>query len=142
MQDSLQISDSGYILWCITVAWTNLRGTSYGLDSIDYYQNVVLKQKNRADFNKFLYIHERKYAMEKYLAYCSFLPTLTTGPIILYDTFERGFLVDDGEIRKKYVRLFCQIGRYGFWLLFTEIILHFLYTNAMERYPWVRKYNY
>lgn len=122
MQDLINISDDKYVIWCISVAWNNLRGTSYSLDSINYYNSNNSTQTD-------------KYSFIKYLSYYTFIPTLLTGPIILYDTFEKGFLMNDDAKIIKYKNLSKQIVRYMFWLSLSEFMLHFLYTNVLDRFP-------
>ncbi|XP_031843879.1 protein-cysteine N-palmitoyltransferase Rasp isoform X2 [Nomia melanderi] len=70
------------------------------------------------------------------LAYSLYLPTLHLGPLILYHEF-----ID--SIKKPFHTwkltelgyLVLNLIRYGFWILFANFFLHFLYFNAMHYHP-------
>ena len=110
------ISEKQHFATVLAVYWVNLRCISYCLDQINSDKDIV-----------------------GILAYCLYLPLLYTGPIILYDDFQKS-RYHSITLAKRIETLFFNILRFVFWYLVTEFLLHFIYVNAISFQPSVSKY--
>lgn len=137
-QSWLCISDEKHYVLTLIMCWIHLRSISHNMDSID---------DQFSNSNNFI----------QKLAYCLYLPTLFLGPLILYHEFVESVCMNNyiilcHRITTFYNRYFIfQINRphqywnyqrlltftlnlirYMFWLYFTELLLHFIYINAIQ----------
>lgn len=110
------ILESQHFATVLAVYWVNLRCISYCLN----------QSNSDSDFISIL-------------AYCLYLPLLYTGPIILYDDFQKSRF-HSITLAKRIETLFFNILRFVFWYLVTEFLLHFIYVNAISFQPSVSKF--
>lgn len=101
-----------YYLLVLSVHWIILKCTSYFIDVID----SVVQQ----DFGTGL-------------AYNLYLPSFFFGPFLTYTNFKETYDYNSYDHLKFRSRnLILMVLRYGQWLMFIEILLHFLYVNAVN----------
>ncbi|XP_011504159.1 PREDICTED: protein-cysteine N-palmitoyltransferase Rasp [Ceratosolen solmsi marchali] len=117
MEWLLLTAEHHYIL-TTAICWIQLRSISYSIDSIGMYKHI-----DTCGFFKDLL---------KNIAYCLYLPTLFLGPVILYQQFTDGIDKPFTAWNKtKIITTVYNVMRYSFWILFTNICLHYLYFNAL-----------
>lgn len=113
--ESFGLSNQTNYIFILALLWTNLR-------CIDYFLNV------KKDINN----------LSSLLSYSFYFPLFFSGPIISYADFEKSYLEREDTVKQRITRLFKDISRFIFWLLFLEFCLHFLYVNATSFQPqWV-----
>ncbi|XP_031843880.1 protein-cysteine N-palmitoyltransferase Rasp isoform X3 [Nomia melanderi] len=123
-QNVLKLSDEEHYLLTLTMCWIQLRCISCSIDN----KQMCLENN-----------YDNIYLLRNFLwglAYSLYLPTLHLGPLILYHEF-----ID--SIKKPFHTwkltelgyLVLNLIRYGFWILFANFFLHFLYFNAMHYHP-------
>ncbi|KAH0563937.1 protein-cysteine N-palmitoyltransferase Rasp-like [Cotesia glomerata] len=119
--DWLQVDQEWQYLLTVTIFWIQLRSISCSVDNVSRYQH-----KNLSSFFKnFIEI----------TAYCLYLPTMFTGPFFLYSDFRKSLSGSEKwTVHRLGVTVF-NLLRYTFWLLVTELMMHFLYTSALKSYP-------
>ncbi|KYN22798.1 Protein-cysteine N-palmitoyltransferase Rasp [Trachymyrmex cornetzi] len=113
-QSWLGITDEKHYILTLVMCWIHLRSISHNMDNID---------DQFSSSNNFV----------QKLAYCLYLPTLFLGPLILYHEFV-------GSIKQphqywdcqKFLTFMLNLVRYMFWCFFTELLLHFIYVNAIQ----------
>ncbi|XP_071637789.1 protein-cysteine N-palmitoyltransferase Rasp isoform X4 [Temnothorax longispinosus] len=113
-QSWLGITDEKHYILTLLMCWIHLRSISHNMDSID---------DQFSNSNNFI----------QKLAYCLYLPTLFLGPLILYHEFVES--INQPHEYWNYQRLLTfilNLVRYMFWLYVTELLLHFIYTNAIQ----------
>lgn len=103
----------------VSLAWTNLRCVNFFLDAIEDEKLQKICVKN----------------VIKLLSYVFYLPLLYHGPIVLYSDFRSSKWYSRNTkcepFATRIISLIIQLLRYGFWWLVAELILHFLYPNAI-----------
>lgn len=112
------------------VLWTHLRCLSFSLETIRTARDV--KQKTDKNITGLQILNM--------LSYTFYLPVLFVGPIILYSDFIKSLNTPYKSSLKR--RIFCfasNLTRYVGWFFFTEFSLHFIYFNALQYYPEVRR---
>lgn len=114
--ESIGIDRYQYYLLILAVHWIILRCTSYYIDLIDSKKQHVFLQT---------------------LAYCLYLPLLFFGPFVSFDDFKRNYSSHNSP--NATTELLKNIVRFGFWFLFLEFVLHFVYVNAVGFQPQVRR---
>ncbi|XP_071579108.1 protein-cysteine N-palmitoyltransferase HHAT isoform X5 [Temnothorax nylanderi] len=136
-QSWLGITDEKHYILTLLMCWIHLRSISHNMDSID---------DQFSNSNNFI----------QKLAYCLYLPTLFLGPLILYHEFVESvcmsnYIIYHKESRNSIIDFIFQINhpheywnyqrlltfilnlvRYMFWLYVTELLLHFIYINAIQ----------
>lgn len=105
----LQIDDVEHFTAVMAVFWTHLRCISYYLD--------VGSQ-----------LHPRNIV--EMFAYALYFPTLFTGPFISYSDFKNTAFTSESKTNRLTIFII-KILRYGFWLIFIEFVMHFIYVNAI-----------
>ncbi|XP_014478468.1 PREDICTED: protein-cysteine N-palmitoyltransferase Rasp [Dinoponera quadriceps] len=116
-QSWLEFNDEQHFILTLTMCWMHLRSISYNMDSIDGQLSGI---------NRFI----------QRLAYCLYLPTLFLGPLILYHEFVDSINQPYRYWNYKKLQTFVlNLIRYMFWIYFTELLLHFLYINAIQYHP-------
>lgn len=99
------------------MCWIHLRSISHNIDTIDDHFSTT---------NGFV----------QKLAYCLYLPTLFFGPLILYHEFLDSINQSHQYWNYQKLKTFIiNLIRYMFWLYFTELLLHFVYVNAVQYHP-------
>ncbi|XP_074097438.1 protein-cysteine N-palmitoyltransferase Rasp-like isoform X2 [Cotesia typhae] len=119
--DWLKVNQEWQYLLTVTIFWTQLRSISCSVDNVTRYQH-----KNLSSFLKNLI---------EITAYCLYLPTMFTGPFFLYSDFRKGFNGSEKWTVRRVGVTVLNLLRYTFWLLVTELMMHFLYTSALKSYP-------
>ncbi|KAL6437124.1 hypothetical protein ACFW04_005012 [Cataglyphis niger] len=116
-QNWLGFDDEQHYILTLTMCWIHLRSISYNMDSID---------------DKFL--NSNNFIQK--LAYCLYLPTLFSGPLILYHEFVESINQPHQYWNCQKLQIFVlNLIRYMFWLYLTELLLHFIYVNAIQYHP-------
>ncbi|XP_008553452.1 protein-cysteine N-palmitoyltransferase Rasp [Microplitis demolitor] len=117
--DWLQLNNEWNHLLTVTIFWVQLRSISCCVDNITGYRHRNLG----GFFRNFI----------ETTAYCLYLPTLCTGPFFLYSDFRKGINgpTDKWTLRRAGNTCF-NLLRFIFWLLFTELLMHFLYITAFK----------
>ncbi|KAL0110442.1 hypothetical protein PUN28_013809 [Cardiocondyla obscurior] len=113
-QSWLGITDKEHYILTLILCWIHLRSISHNMDS----HNDQFSESNN-------FIQK--------LAYCLYLPTLFFGPLILYHEFIASINQQHQYWNcQRFITFTLQLVRYMFWLYLTELILHFIYINAMQ----------
>ncbi|XP_020294916.1 protein-cysteine N-palmitoyltransferase HHAT isoform X2 [Pseudomyrmex gracilis] len=119
-QTWLELSDEQHCTLTIAMCWTHLRSISHNIDSNEKY-----------------HLHS-SYGFIQKLAYCLYLPTLFLGPLTLYHEFVDSIDRSHHYWTWKELRTFAiNLSRCIFWLYLTELLLHFVYVNAIQYHPQV-----
>lgn len=113
--ENLHMTRHHYYLLLLAVHWIILRCTSYYIDLIDYKREHIFLQT---------------------LAYCLYLPLLFFGPFVNFEDFNKNYSCRSFNHNRK-TELLINMIRFGFWLIFLEFILHFIYVNAVAFQPQV-----
>ncbi|XP_063219824.1 protein-cysteine N-palmitoyltransferase Rasp isoform X2 [Bacillus rossius redtenbacheri] len=75
------------------------------------------------------------------LAYCLYFPAFFLGPIIGYQEFKKGITKPFLPWRWKHCLLIVlNLFRFLWWWLFTEVALHFIYSNGFAMHPQIVKH--
>ncbi|XP_014297998.1 protein-cysteine N-palmitoyltransferase Rasp [Microplitis demolitor] len=118
----LQVDNEWEYILTVTIFWVQLRSISCAVDNITGYRHRNLG----GFFRNFI----------ETTAYCLYLPTLCTGPFFLYSDFRKGIYGPNDTWTLRRVGNTCfNLLRFIFWLLFTELAMHFVYTSAFKSYP-------
>ncbi|XP_011880609.1 PREDICTED: protein-cysteine N-palmitoyltransferase Rasp isoform X2 [Vollenhovia emeryi] len=113
-QSWLGINDEKHYVLTLVMCWIHLRSISHNMDSID---------DQFSSSNNFI----------QKLAYCLYLPTLFLGPLILYHEFVESINQPHHYWNcQRLLTFILNLVRYTFWLYFTELLLHFIYVNAIQ----------
>ncbi|XP_011688362.1 PREDICTED: protein-cysteine N-palmitoyltransferase Rasp isoform X2 [Wasmannia auropunctata] len=113
-QSWLEITDEKHYILTLIMCWIHLRSISHTIDSID---------DQFSSSNNFI----------QKLAYCLYLPTLFLGPLILYHEFVESINQPHQYWNcQKLLTFMLNLIRYMFWLYFTDLLLHFIYINAVQ----------
>ncbi|KYQ57855.1 Protein-cysteine N-palmitoyltransferase Rasp, partial [Trachymyrmex zeteki] len=113
-QSWLEITDEKHYILTLVMCWIHLRSISHNMDSID---------DQFSSSNNFI----------QKLAYCLYLPTLFLGPLILYHEFVESINQSHQYWScQKFLTFMLNLIRYMFWCIFTELLLHFIYINAIQ----------
>ncbi|KAG5346490.1 HHAT palmitoyltransferase, partial [Acromyrmex charruanus] len=113
-QSWLGITDEKHYILTLVMCWIHLRSISHNMDSID---------DQFSSSNSFI----------QKLAYCLYLPTLFLGPLILYHEFVESINQPHQYWNcEKFLTFMLNLVRYMFWCFFTELLLHFIYVNAIQ----------
>lgn len=106
------LSENSYQDLIIAAHWTILRCISYNFDV-----------KNRG-------------GILENLSYCLYLPLFFSGPFIQFQYVKQSYRDNQTiSLGAKIKLLILQMIRFYFWLLFTEIVLHYVYVNAIIYHP-------
>ena len=93
--------------------------------------NIKSHLENKCDYILF-FVQNLLYK----LAYCLYLPTLSLGPLVLYQEFINSVKGSFQFLRPANLGNFLfNVIRYIFWILFANFFLHFLYFNAIQYHP-------
>lgn len=96
----------------IAAHWTVLRCVSYNFDE------------------------KHKSNMLDLFSYCLYLPLFFCGPFIRFEHVKKSYTKNTSiTFIRRFKRLLLKLLRFVFWLLFTEISLHFIYVNATMFHP-------
>lgn len=96
----------------IAAHWTVLRCISYNFDE------------------------KRKSNIIDILSFTLYLPVFFCGPFMRFEQIKKSYTTNNTiTLTKKLKILFFQLIRFSFWLVFTEISLHFIYVNATMFHP-------
>ena len=113
-----QSTNDEYYVITVTWYWVSLRCVSYCLDRI---WNEV-KASSKGKFQDLI----------EMIAYCFYLPTNISGPIMIYKDFQEGFNSDYKPwTQKRLAHFLLQILRYTFWLLIGHLMLHFFHQSLI-----------
>lgn len=108
----LQLNDNNFQDLIVAAHWTVLRCISYSFD-----------EKNKSN-------------VLDLLSYCLYLPLFFFGPFIRFEHFKQSFKENKSiTMQNKIKQLLLNLFRFNFWLLFTELSLHFVYVNATMYHP-------
>ena len=103
----------------VTWYWVNSRCVSFCLDRI-------WKEVEPSSKGKFQDLIEM-------FAYCFYLPTSISGPIMIYKDFHEGF---NSEYKpwtfRRWICFLIQVVRYSFWLLIGHLMLHFFHHSLIR----------
>lgn len=115
----LELNEINYQDLIVAAHWTVLRSISYNYD---------LKNRNTLEC----------------LGYCLYLPVFFFGPFIRFESVRKSYTDNKFvTLLMKLKLLALQLFRFTFWLVFTEISLHFVYVNATMFHPdFVRNLDY
>lgn len=72
------------------------------------------------------------------LCYCFYLPTLFTGPFLIYNNYKECFVRNTKTVLARSFELTRNLIRFIFWLFFIEFLLHYVYLNVYAYYPEVK----
>ena len=107
-----------YVIY-VTWYWVNSRCVSFCLDRI--WKEVEPSSKGK--------LHD----LIEMLAYCFYLPTNISGPIMIYKDFNEGFNKGYQEwTMKRLGQFLVQVVRYSFWLLIGHLLLHVFYQSSIR----------
>lgn len=115
-QSWLEITDEKHYVLTLILCWIHLKSISHNMDAYSIDDQFTSSDN---------FIQK--------LAYCLYLPTLFLGPLILYHEFVES--INQSHQYWNYQKLLTfllNLIRYMFWLYFTELLLHFIYINAIQ----------
>ncbi|KAK4884338.1 hypothetical protein RN001_000609 [Aquatica leii] len=104
----MKYSEMQHYIIMLTISWVNLRCLSFSIDNLSK--------------TKLLHL----------LSYCFYLPTLCIGPFIQFQHLKRSYAAHAIDLPKRTFKLLISFIRFGFWLLFIEFCLHFVYVSALS----------
>ncbi|XP_050600802.1 protein-cysteine N-palmitoyltransferase HHAT isoform X1 [Bombus affinis] len=124
-QNIFKLNDEEHYILTHILCWVQLRSISYSMD------NIKSHLENKCDYILF-FVQNLLYK----LAYCLYLPTLSLGPLVLYQEFINSVKGSFQFLRPANLGNFLfNVIRYIFWILFANFFLHFLYFNAIQYHP-------
>lgn len=104
--------------------WMNLKCFSYFMDKFKQNQEETLTKDD---------LSSKSVDNLEYFAYCLYLPTLFGGPFVCFNDYVH--CAQDGHLKHSFLTKLTKLGknlvRIGFWVVFTEFALHFIYVNPM-----------
>lgn len=112
--DDLQDEEVYLLMGCI--AWIELRCISFCIDYIDNKNS-----KNIPKSQSFLNM----------LSYVLYLPVLYTGPVLLYEDFEKSFNCSE-PLANRIRRFAFDISLFLFYFFAMELALHFIHFHALQ----------
>uniref|UniRef100_T1IPU2 Uncharacterized protein n=1 Tax=Strigamia maritima TaxID=126957 RepID=T1IPU2_STRMM len=111
-------SNEEYIMSIVT-AWLIIRGLSFALHRCRESRKSKTLQQD----------------LSHYLGFCFYFPLLFTGPLMMFNDFEKQLLAPKPkwDIRRLLFNTL-NILRYIFWFLFNELTLHYFYVHTFRLY--------
>ncbi|XP_041975324.1 protein-cysteine N-palmitoyltransferase Rasp [Aricia agestis] len=103
-------------LTLFSIAWIQLRCISYSLDYIENRENEQITRNSI--LNMFTYI--------------LYLPLLYTGPIVLYEEFEKSFTAKPEYLLTRLKRFIGDMILYLFYTFILDLLFHYIYFFAMQ----------
>ena len=114
-----QATSAEHYVIIVTWYWVNSRCVSCCLDRI--WKEVKPSGKGKL------------YDMIEMMAYCFYLPTSISGPIMIYKDFHDGFNSDYKPwTMRRCANFLKQIVRFSFWLLIGHLMLHFFHHSLIR----------
>lgn len=104
------------------LGWTELRCISYCINYINKQEKEGIESVNDMNVGNVLDM----------FSYALYLPTLYTGPIILYHDFQKGFLACDNKLIVKMKMFLKNIILYSCYTILLDIAYHYLYFLVMQ----------
>lgn len=123
-KDTLYDEEVYLILVCI--AWIELRCISFCIEYIE--------RKEKLQTSKAVELNDPP-VMEtiiNMLSYIFYLPLLYTGPVILYEDFERSFQVQSDNITTRLRRFIWDMALFLLYTLILDLAFHYVYFYAMQ----------
>ncbi|KAK0090027.1 hypothetical protein PV326_004255 [Microctonus aethiopoides] len=120
----INVDSTTDFLLTLAFFWLQLKGMDCSIDNINNY-----KHENLIGFFKNII---------QCTAYCWYLPNLFFGPHILYHKFIRS--VDEPGEKLTLHRIIIHLLnllRFTFWIFFTKLMFHFVYSTALSHRPHV-----
>ena len=114
-----QATSAEHYVIIVTWNWVNSRCVSCCLDRI--WKEVKPSGKGKL------------YDMIEMMAYCFYLPSSISGPIMIYKDFHDGFNSDYKPwTMRRCANFLKQIVRFSFWLLIGHVMLHFFHHSLIS----------
>lgn len=128
VKDFIVIADTREeYLMAVTIAWINCRCLSFCMVQCE---KAVAAEAPKASKQP---THCVPDSLVHLFAYCLYFPVLFSGPLIMYDDFERDLCHPTLTWTWNRVLLTAvNVVRYTFWFTFNEVILHYAYLSALH----------
>lgn len=117
--DHENLYDEEVYLLLFCVAWILLRCISFCIDYVD--------NENSSNNNP-----SRIETIVNMLSYILYVPLLYTGPVILYEEFEKSFCVNHKRLSIRIRRFIWDMLLFVFYTLILDVALHYIYFYAMQ----------
>ncbi|CAK1602132.1 unnamed protein product [Parnassius mnemosyne] len=118
--DHEEMQDEEVYLMLFSVAWIELRCISYTIDYID--------KRDTNKIHNFFFYND----VVNMFSYILYLPLLYTGPIILYEEFEKSFNVKYESLTLRVKRFIWDLTLLKFYSFILDIAFHYIYFFAMQ----------
>ncbi|XP_068626200.1 protein-cysteine N-palmitoyltransferase Rasp [Battus philenor] len=115
-----EMQDEEVYLILFSVAWIELRCISYSIDFI--------QKRDDAKTQSFFCWND----IINMLSYTLYLPLLYSGPIILYEEFEKSFNVTNGNLALRLKRFVSDLFVFKLYTFILDIAFHYFYFFAMQ----------
>lgn len=115
--DFSHLSDYKQHISISAIAWINLRSLNYFLDA------TVNNKLQKINIQNVLTV----------CAYCFYLPIMFYGPLISFTDYNTIFEQTSMPVlRERFKKFVSNLFRFIFWLFFAELVLHYVYVNALS----------
>lgn len=125
--DTDHLRDEEVFVLLYGIAWVELRCISYCLDYIDRKEKHLQAQENGQLKQASLF--EELINMFSYVLY---LPLLFVGPLLLYEEFEKSFLVKSETLTMRLKSFILEMLRFQIYTILLDLAFHFIYFYAMQ----------
>lgn len=120
--DHKDMQDEEVYLLLFCVAWIELRCISFSLDFLDKRGGNVLKSPDIVSM----------------LSYTLYLPLLYTGPVVLYEEFEKSFKTKRENLVTRLKKFAIDIAFFQLYTFILDFVFHYIYFFAMQNNMEVR----
>ncbi|XP_061708959.1 protein-cysteine N-palmitoyltransferase Rasp isoform X1 [Cydia pomonella] len=115
--DAEHFYDEEIYLTLVCTSWIELRCISFCIDYID-----VNHKLNATKID----------VVTNMLSYIFYLPLMHTGPIVLYENFEKSLHVKRNDITKRMKRFICDMILFSIYTFLLDLAFHYIYFYAMQ----------
>ncbi|KAK3922932.1 Protein-cysteine N-palmitoyltransferase Rasp [Frankliniella fusca] len=119
------LSDEQIMVLCVCCAWAQLRCMSFCMDWINGETWSISPISEDDQSPQIL----------RLLSYIFYLPLMYLGPFVPFQDFEKSISINTATIesfKKRIIRLSLNSSRFLGWMILTELLLHFIYCNAIQ----------
>lgn len=124
------------ILFEVSITWISAKCLSFSIDRIRRWDlNTMSRMKDHSSSNGSALMSHKNSDLVDIFAYCLYLPTLFTGPLHKFNSFQRDVHQSPNARNNRHETFLLHSIRFITWAIMFDILLHFLYANAIQFYP-------
>jgi hypothetical protein len=115
--DAENFYDEEIYLTLVCISWIELRCISYCIDYIDVKHKLNLT---------------RGEIVTNMLSYIFYLPLMQTGPVVLYEEFEKSLKIKRNDVTMRLRRFIWDMALFTLYTFLLDLAFHYIYFYAMQ----------